>query len=415
MWNKRRHVSSARPRESGDPVASQNELAIRVRGNRNGVAIRAAARFYLCQRLDPHFRGDERMNVGRDRGGIAVRMSRGAALWAAALCLLAVTARAEPVEEFFAGRQIKFVLGTAGGGGYESYSRLLAPYLSRHLPGHPLFIMQEMPGAAGMVAANYLYNIARHDGSEIGMVGRGVGIEPLLDPKDKAPRYVASKFNWIGSPQQEVGLVFMRLPSPIATMADLKTHELIVSGTTSASAPSFYPRLLNTLLGTRFKVVEGYKSSLEALLALERGEVDGHCSGSSSAPLRARMEPQVAAGKVKIIAQLGREKDPDYPDVPLILDLAATPADRQILELAFTQQVMAWPLVAPPGVPAERIKALRDAFEATMRDPDFLAEAARQKLIINPVSGEKIGTLLDRVYAMPKDVLDRVAALSERN
>jgi tripartite-type tricarboxylate transporter receptor subunit TctC len=247
------------------------------------------------------------------------------------------------------------------------------------------------------------------------MVGRGVGIEPLLDPKDKAPRYVASKFNWIGTPQQEVGLVFMRLPSPIATMADLKTHELIVSGTTSAAAPSYYPRLMNNLLGTRFKVIEGYKSSQEALLALERGEVDGHCSGSSSAPLRARMEPLVDAGKVKIIAQLGREKDPDYPDVPLILDLAPTPADRQVLELAFTQQVMAWPLVAPPGVPADRITALRDAFEATMRDPDFLAEAARQKVIINPVSGDKIASLIDRIYALPKDVLDRVAAVSERN
>jgi tripartite-type tricarboxylate transporter receptor subunit TctC len=324
-------------------------------------------------------------------------------------------ARAEPVEEFFAGKQIKFVVGSAGGGGYESYSRLIGPYLSRHLPGHPLFVMQEMPGAAGMVAANYLYNIARHDGSEIGMVGRGVGIEPVLDPKDKGPRYVASKFNWIGTPQQEVGLVFMRLPSPIATMRDLRTHELIVSGTTSAAAPSYYPRLMNKLLGTRFKVVEGYKSSQEALLALERGEVEGHCSGSSSATLRARMEPLVAAGKVKILAQLGREKDPDYPNVPLILDLAATPADRQILELAFTQQAMAWPLVAPPGVPAERVKALRDAFDAAMKDPDFLAEAARQKLIINPVSGEKIAALIDRIYASPKDVLDRVAALSERN
>ncbi len=334
----------------------------------------------------------------------------------AAICTFgSCSARAEPVEEFFSGKQIKFVVGSAGGGGYEIYSRLILPYLSRHLPGHPLFILQEMPGAAGMVAANYLYNIARQDGSEIGMVGRGVGIEPLLDPKDRGPRYVASKFNWIGTPQQEVGLVFMRLPSPIATMADLKTHELIVSGTTSAAAPSYYPRLMNRLLGTRFKVVEGYKSSQEALLALERGEVEGHCSGSSSATLRARMEPLISAGKVKILAQLGREKDPDYPDVPLILDLAATPADRQILELAFTQQVMAWPVVAPPGVPADRIKALRDAFDATMKDPDFLAEAARQKLIINPVSGEKIAALLDRIYASPKDVLDRVAAFSERN
>lgn len=331
---------------------------------------------------------------------------------AALLAFLPCAAQAESVEDFYAGKQVKFIVGSAGGGGYESYSRLLAPFLSRHLPGHPLFVMQEMPGAAGMVAANYLYNIARHDGSEIGMVGRGVGIEPLLDPKDKAPRYVASRFNWIGTPQQEVGLVLAREPSPIATMADLKQHQLIVSGTTSVAAPSYYPRLMNKLLGTRFKVVEGYKSSQEALLALERGEVDGHCSGSSSATLRQQIAPSLAAGKVKILAQIGREKDPDYPDIPLVLDLAATQADRQVMELALTQQVMAWPVVAPPDVPPDRVKALRDAFEATMQDPEFLAEAARQKLIINPVSGEKIAALLDRVYASPRDILDRIAALS---
>jgi tripartite-type tricarboxylate transporter receptor subunit TctC len=327
---------------------------------------------------------------------------------------LAVPARAETVEEFYAGKQVKFVVGSAGGGGYEIYSRLLLPYLTRHLPGHPLFVMQEMPGAGGMVAANYLYNIARQDGSEIGMVGRGTGIEPLLDPKDRALRYLATKFNWIGTPQQEVGLVLMRLPSPIATMADLKTHELIVSGTTSAAAPSYYPRLMNKVLATRFKVVDGYKSSQEALLALERGEVDGHCSGSSSAPLRARIEPWIAAGKAKILAQIGREKDPDYPDVPLILDLAANAADRQVMEVALAQQVMAWPIVAPPGVPPERVKALREAFDATMQDGEFLAEAMRQKVIINPVGGDKISALLDRMYGLPKDLLDRVAALSEK-
>jgi tripartite-type tricarboxylate transporter receptor subunit TctC len=335
----------------------------------------------------------------------------GFALGAAAVA----AARAETVEQFYAGKQVKFVVGSAGGGGYEVYSRLLLPYLTRHLPGHPLFVMQEMPGAGGMVAANYLYSIARQDGSEIGMVGRGTGIEPLLDPKDKALRYVATRFNWIGTPQQEVGLVLMRLPSPIERMEGLKTHELIVSGTTSAAAPSYYPRLMNKVLGTRFKVVDGYKSSQEALLALERGEVDGHCSGSSSAPLRARIAPWIESGKVKILAQIGREKDPDYPDVPLTLDLAANAADRQVMEVALTQQVMAWPVVAPPGVPPERVKALRDAFDATMKDPEFLAEAMRQKLIINPVGGDKISALLDRMYALPKDLLDRVAALSERN
>jgi tripartite-type tricarboxylate transporter receptor subunit TctC len=324
-------------------------------------------------------------------------------------------ARADPVEDFYAGKQIKFVVGSAGGGGYEFYSRLVSLFMSRHLPGHPLFVMQEMPGAGGMVAANYLYNIARQDGSELGMVGRGTGIEPLLDPKDKGPRYVATKFNWIGTPQQEVGLVLMRLPSPIATMADLKTHELVVSGTTSAAAPSYYPRLMNKLLGTKFKVVDGYKSSQEALLALERGEVDGHCSGSLSAALWGRIEPWVSAGKVKILAQIGREKNPDYPDVPLILDLAASAADRQIMELALTQQVMAWPIVAPPGVPPERVKALRDAFDATMRDPEFLAEAAKQRLIINPLGGEKISALLDQIYALPRDLLDRVAEVSAKD
>ena len=152
--------------------------------------------------------------------------------------------RAETLEQFYSGKQIKFVVGSAGGGGYEAYSRLLIPYLTRHLAGHPLFVMQEMPGAGGMVAANYLYNIARQDGSEIGMVGRGTGIEPLLDPKDQGPRYIATRFNWIGTPQQEVGLVLMRLPSAIARMEELRTHELIVSGTTSGAAPSYYPRLV---------------------------------------------------------------------------------------------------------------------------------------------------------------------------
>jgi tripartite-type tricarboxylate transporter receptor subunit TctC len=327
--------------------------------------------------------------------------------------LLAVTTvRAETVEEFYAGKQVKLVVGSAGGGGYEFYSRAMAPFLSRHLPGHPLFVLQEMPGAAGMVAANYLYNIARQDGSEIGMVGRGTGIEPLLDPKDKGARYVAQKFNWIGTPQQEVGVVLARATSGVATLADLKTHELVVSGTTSAAAPSYYPRLMNKLLGTRFKVVDGYKSSQEALFALERGEVDGHCSGSISAPLLARVEPWVKAGTVRIIAQIGREKDPEFPNVPLVLDLATNAAERQIMELALTQQTMAWPLVAPPGVPADRVAALRDAFDATMRDPDFLAEAARQKLVINPVGGARIAEVLAQIYALPKDLLDRAATLS---
>ena len=339
-----------------------------------------------------------------------------AALVAAAVCLFdASAAQAQSVEQFYSGRQVKFFIGSPGGGGYDFYSRLVGRYLSRHVPGNPIFVMQNMPGAGGVIVANYLYNIAARDGSEIGMVARAAGTLPLLDPKDRGPKYVATKFNWIGTPQQEVGLLIVRQPSRIQSIADLKSQELVLGGTSPAAPTSYYPRLMNKLLGTKFKVVDGYKGSQEALLALERGEVEGHSSGSSSGALRERIAPWIRDGKVKILAQIGLEKDHDYPDVPLIVELATTSAERQVMELVFTQQVMAWPIVAPPGVPPERVKALRDGFDATMMDPEFLTEAAQQKLVINPVSGEKIAELLDRVYATPQELLDRVAALSARN
>ena len=177
------------------------------------------------------------------------------------------------------------------------------------MPGNPLFVMQNMPGAGGVIVANYLYNIAPHDGSEIGMVARAASTQPLLDPKDRGPKYVATKFNWIGTPQQEVGLLIVRQPSRIQSIADLKSQELVLGGTSPAAPTSYYPRLMNKLLGTKFKVVDGYKGSQEALLALERGEVEGHSSGSSAAPLRERIAPWIKDGKVKILAQIGLERD----------------------------------------------------------------------------------------------------------
>jgi tripartite-type tricarboxylate transporter receptor subunit TctC len=336
-------------------------------------------------------------------------------LIAIALPLLNPTAvRAQSVQDFYAGRQVKFVIASAGGGGYDFYGRLVGRFMSRHLPGQPLFVMQNMPGAGGVIAANHLYNVAPRAGSEIAMVARGAATQPLLDPKDRSPRYNAAALNWIGTPQQEVGLLLVRQPSPIRTIADLRTHELILSGTSPIAPTSLYPRVLNRLFGTRLKVIEGYKSSQDALLALERGEVEGHASGSSAAPLRDRIAPWIRDGKVKILAQIGMARDPELPEVPLILDLAVTPAERQIMELVLTQQLMAWPIVAPPALPSTRVRALRAAFDATMQDAEFLAEAARQKLVINPVSGEAINQLLDRVYATPKDVLDRVTSLTGR-
>jgi tripartite-type tricarboxylate transporter receptor subunit TctC len=352
------------------------------------------------------------------REHVARRPSRRSVGGMVALALLttgSTNAVAQSVKDFYTGRQIKFVVGTAGGGGYEFYSRLIARHITGYIPGNPTFVVQVMPGAAGMAAANYLYNIAPHDGSEMGMMGRAVGTQPLLDPKDSGPKYVATRFNWIGSPQQEVGLVIARTTSSVHTMEDLRLHELVVSGTSTAAPPSLYPRMLNRLLGTKFKVVEGYKSSQEALLAVERGEVDGHVSGSSTSLIRERIAPWIRDGKAKIVAQIGLEKDPELGDVPLVMDFATKPTERQVLELLLAQQAMAWPILMPPDVPADRVKAFRDAFDATMKDPEFLAEASKQRLIINPVGGEKILALLERVYAAPKDVLDVMTTLTGRN
>jgi tripartite-type tricarboxylate transporter receptor subunit TctC len=321
------------------------------------------------------------------------------------------TAHAQSVEQFYSGKQVKFFVGSTPGTGYDVYARLVARFMSKHLPGQPTFITPSMPGAGGVILANYLYNIAPRDGSEIAMLPRGAATQPLLDPKDSGPKYVATRFNWIGTPQQEVGLLIVRQPSPIKSIADAKTHELILAGTSAVSPSSYYPKVINKLLGTKFKIVEGYKSSQEAFLALDRGEVEGLLSGSSSGALRARIAPWIKEGKVQVVAQIGLEKDRDYVDVPLIMEFAATSDERRVMELVFTQQLMAWPISAPPEIPPDRVKALREAFDATMKDPEFLAEAARQKLVINPVSGGKIAELLDRVYATPQELLDRVTAL----
>lgn len=331
-----------------------------------------------------------------------------------ALAVLTVSATAsfgQSLESFYKGRQIRYILGSAGGGGYDVYSRTVTKYMGAHIPGKPSFVIQNMPGASGIVAANYLYNVSARDGSQIGMTGRASAIETLINPADKSILFEATKFNWIGTPQQEIGILLVWQPSPIQTLDDLKKYELTVSSTGRAAATSVYPRLLNNMFGTKFKVIEGYKSSQDGLFAMEKGEVAGHSSGGSSAAFRNRVDPWVKNGQAKMLLQVGIEKDPAYPDVPLITSFATNDKERQIIELVLVQQVMGRPILAPPGLPADRVKALRDAFDATMKDPGFLADADKQKLEVNPVGGAQLNALLDRVYATPKEVTDRVGEL----
>jgi tripartite-type tricarboxylate transporter receptor subunit TctC len=322
-----------------------------------------------------------------------------------------VAAAAQSVEDVYSGKRIRLVVGSAAGGAYDAFARTMTRYLSRYIPGHPGFVVENLPGGGGLLSANYLANIAASDGLILGMVERGSAMEPIINASIGRARFDSRQFKWIGSPTQEIGLTVVRQPSPIKSVDDLTNFELIVSSTTHTAPTSIYPRVLNGLFGTRFKVIEGYKSSRDALLALDRGEVDGHLSGASSGILRAQIAPWIQDGKVKIIMQLGLTRDPAYPDAVLATELAKTADDRDILTLMFAQQVMAYPLLAPPGVPADRVGALRAAFDATMIDPEFLADARAQNLQVNPVGGAQIADLLGRLYATPPHILERFTAL----
>jgi tripartite-type tricarboxylate transporter receptor subunit TctC len=283
--------------------------------------------------------------------------------------------------------------------------------MQRHIPGEPGIIVQNMVGAEGLRAANYLYNVAAQDGTVIGGLSRNTGLARFYDFNNAGIQFDARKFNWLGSPQQEIGLFILSTKSGLSGIADLKTRDVTISSTAHNSPSTVYSRILNATIGTRLKPIEGYDGSQACLMAVERGEVDAHVSGGSSAPFRARIMPWLANGDAKVIMQMGMKRDPEFSDVPTAIEVESAPADKQMFEIAFAEQVMGRPFVLPPGVPVDRVAALRAAFDATMKDPRFLDDAKLQKAEIDPVGGEAINALLDRVYAAPPDLVARIREL----
>jgi tripartite-type tricarboxylate transporter receptor subunit TctC len=314
-------------------------------------------------------------------------------------------------QDFYRGKSIDVIVATSPAGGYDQYARLLARHMGKHIPGNPAFVVQNMPGAGGIRAANYLYNVARKDGTVFAVINRETALVPLLEPSRAGYQFKTQEFNWIGSPQQELGLLILNAKSPAQSLDEAKQKTVAVSGTGPGTAPSVYPLVLNDVLGTKFKVVEGYPGSQEALLAVENGEVDGHVSGGSSAAFRNRINPWVTSGKAKVLMQLGFTKDDAYPGAPLVFDLVQKIEDRQLFELMFTPQLIGRPFLAPPGLPADRIAALRTGFDETMKDAEFLAEAKKAQMDVNPVAGEDIHKLLARVFAMPPGLIERARAI----
>jgi tripartite-type tricarboxylate transporter receptor subunit TctC len=311
-------------------------------------------------------------------------------------------------HDFYKGQDVFMEIGYSPGGAYDVYARTVARFIGNHIPGRPTVVPRNEAGAGSLRLANWFYGVAIRNGTEIGTIGRGIAFDPLLGTPEAG--FDPLKFTWLGSANNEVSICASWYTSGIAKFDDLYTKPMTVGGTGGGSDTDVFPAVLNGLLGTKMKVIHGYPGGSDVNLAMERGEVQGRCGWSWSSVVTTHPE-WVTQHKINILAQLSLAKHPDLPNVPLILDLAKTPEQRQIFKLIFARQVMGRPYLAPPGLPVERAQALQQAFADTMKDPMFLADAKKQKLEINPVSGAEIEQLLKETYGMPKAVVAQAARL----
>jgi tripartite-type tricarboxylate transporter receptor subunit TctC len=331
-----------------------------------------------------------------------------------ALCVFAAIgaagAKADSVADFYKGRAVTVVVSSSAAGGYDTLARALARHMGKHVPGNPAFIVRNMPGAGGMTATNFLYNNADKDGSVIGLVQNNTPFEPLFGTKEA--RYDPVKFNWLGSPSSETAMVLLWHTVPVSTLAELKTREVAVGVSGANSTPAFFTRLLNTTLGTKMKPINGYPGQNDVLLAMERRELDGHPSAFFSS-VRSTRPTWLREKTAKAILQYGPEKLAELPDVPFAPDLVASDEDKLTMQAAFAPLALGRPFLIPPGVPPERVAALRAAFAATMADAEFLAEGERMGLGLNaPRTGAQIQGVMERAYQSPPAVIERLRQLN---
>ena len=327
-----------------------------------------------------------------------------------AVLLASGQASAETPADFFKGRQITMLVGSGAGGGYDVYARVWAKYAGRYIPGNPVIVAKNMPAAAGVAAANTLYNTADRDGSTIAALTNGVAMEPLAG--NSQARYDVHKLGWVGSIGKLQNVCAMWHTSKARTIADAQAREIIVAGAGATSNSAIVPRILNDLLGTRFKVIAGYDPTGGLNMALERGEAEGIC-GLSWSTLKASRPQWIKDRLLNVIVQVGLDKLADLPGVPSALDLIADQEKRQVLQLILVRQEIGRPIALPPGVPADRVAALRAAFDATLADPEFRAEADKAGMEIEPLTGAAIETMLAKAYASPPAIIAKAVTLLE--
>jgi tripartite-type tricarboxylate transporter receptor subunit TctC len=334
---------------------------------------------------------------------------KGQTALAALMWILSGAAHANPVAEFYRGKNIALVIGYTAGGGYDLYGRVLARHMPKHIPGNPTIIPQNMPGAGSLKAANFIYGIAPKDGLTMGIVTRAMATDPLLGESKFDPR----KFTWIGSTTSETSVCATWGTSTVKTWADMFGTAFTMGGSAQGSEPDSFTLLLKNVFGVHVRLVSGYPGGNDINLAIERGEVDGRCGWSLSS-IKSQRPDWLRDKKINILTQLALRKHPDLPDVPLLLELTQTDEQRQIVKLVIASLVLGRPFFAPPGIPEDRKAALRQAFDETMKDPEFLQEAAKLDLEIEPVTATAINSLLADLYQTPKSAVEKAAAAIRR-
>ena len=332
-----------------------------------------------------------------------------AAIAAAAIAVWGNTAHAQQPAPFYAGRTVSMLIGFGPGGGNDQWARMIARHIGRHIPGNPNVVSQNVPGAGGLQLANQLFNVSPKDGTVFGNVSRGIPLEPLFG--GQGTQFDPLKLNWIGSPDRDTAICVARKDAGFTTIKDAATKELVMGATGSGTDSAVYPEFLALLLGLKIKAVKGYKGSNEMQLAVERGEVQGLC-GSTESIMGGAGAPR--ASRFNVLFQGRLEPDPRMKGVAYWGDIAGSDEQKEVLKLFLTRSALGRPFLAPPSVPTERVEILRSAFEATMKDAAFLAEAEKNGMSVEPMSGPELQATIERAYAASPAIVERTAEVLGR-
>ena len=319
---------------------------------------------------------------------------------------------AQADADFFRGKTVTLGIPSDVGGGYDTHGRLLARYLPKYLPGNPHVIAQNMTAGAGLVLANSLYSNAPKDGTSIAIIRASVLYEQIFG--NKAVKFDGQRFSWLGNMNSAQDACVFWNGAGVNQLADFYSREHIVGADAAAGMSYSFPRIYNELLGTKFKIVTGYKGTPARVLAMERGEIEGAC-GLTTGLVKSNLSRQFTQGKLKVIAQAGLTRDSDFPDAPNMLEQAKTPEQRGALEFIYAQLQLSRAIAGPPGVPEERVATMRSAFDAAVADPGFLDEAKKQKLDVSPMNGTDTAKVVQHFFSSPSSAIEKVRAVLTQN